>query len=299
VRASSSNLSDMSQRCGRSVEEPGNRLMRHGSLLEVRGRLRDVLLREFTAHLELDPANAGRIANAVLDRGEAFVRNQPPRNVPDLVSVDTRVLIHWGTVFISAATCARATDLHPEGAGWWRREGAPAFDYLAAGNADKAFVSLAEDLAGPFDVQVDFNDPPSTMIRAVPDLPVGARTVAGDGEGDRAEIEIIERDGHRYAVIVPGTFRNPTDDIWRACWGEAKEITQSDSAAVADCERWLADRGVIVDAIEDGDEYRVVLSDEHGRQLGIRRTHPPIYGALESMAWELGLLALPGSENDP
>jgi hypothetical protein len=27
-------------------------------------------------------------------------------------------------------------------------------------------------------------------------------------------------------------------------------------------------------------------------------TPPPIYGALESMAWELGLLALPEPEND-
>jgi hypothetical protein len=289
----------MSQRCGCSVEEPGNRLMRRGSLLEVRGRLRDVLLREFTAHLELDPADAGRIADAVLDRGEAFVRNQPPRNVPELLSVDTRVLFRWGDVFINAITSARATAFQSGGARWWRGNGARAFEYLAAGDADHAFVSIAEDLAGPFDVQVDFNDPPSTMIRAVPDLPVGARTVAGDGEGDRAEIEIIERDGHRYAVIVPGTFRNPTDDIWRACWEEAREITQSDSAALADCERWLADRGVIVQAVEDGDGYMVVLSDEHGRQLGTRRTPPPIYGALESMAWELGLLALPGSENDP
>jgi hypothetical protein len=288
----------MSYRSGRGVETPGNRLVRRYSLNEVRGRLRDILLLELTARLELDPPDAGRIADALLDRGEAFVRNQPPRNVPDLVSVDTRVLIHWGTVFISAATCARATDLHPEGAGWWRGDGAPAFEYLAAGNADHAFASLAENLAGPFDVRVDFNDPPSTMIRAVPDLPVGARTVAGDGEGDRAEIEIIERDGHRYAVIVPGTFCNPTDEIWRACWEEAKEILQSDSAALADCERWLADRGVIVDAIEDGDEYTVVLSDERGRQLATRRTPPPIYGTLESMAWELGLLALPEPEND-
>jgi hypothetical protein len=269
------------------------------TLLEVRAQLRDVLLRELTAHLELDPANAGRIADAVLDRGEAFVRNQPVCNVPDLVSVDTRVLIHWGTVFISAATCARATALHPEGAGWWRGDGARAFEYLAAGNADEAFVSVAENLAGPFDVQVDFNRPPSRMAMQVPDLPVGARRVAGDGEGDRAEIEIVERDGDRYAVVMPGTFRNPTDDIWTACWEEARAITQSETAAEGDCERWLADRGVIVDIIEDADEYTIVLSDEHGRQLGIRRAPPPIYGTLESMAWELGLLALPGSKNDP
>jgi hypothetical protein len=273
--------------------------MRRSSLPGVRGRLRDLLLRELTAHLKLDPADAGRVADAVLDRGEAFVRNQPPRNVPELLSVDTRVLFRWGDVFINATTCARATALHPAGAGWWRGNEARAFEYLAAGNADHAFVSLAEDLAGPFDVRVDFNDPPSTMIRAVPDLPVGARTVAGDGEGNRAEIEIIERDGYRYAVIVPGTFRNPTDDVWRACWEEAKEITQSDSAALADCESWLADRGVSVDAIEDSDGFTVVLSDELGRQLATRRTPAPIFGALESMAWELGLVTLPGSENDP
>jgi hypothetical protein len=269
------------------------------TLIEIRERLREVLLRELTARLGLDPAEAGRIADAVLDRGEAFVRDQPARNVPDMVSVDTRVLIHWGTVFISAATCARATALHPEGAGWWRGNGAQAFEYLAAGNADWAFASVAEDLAGPFDVRVDFNWPPSRMAMHVPDLPVGARMVAGDGEGDRAEIEIIERDGDRYAVVMPGTFRNPTDDIWTTCWEEARAITQSETAAEGDCKRWLADRGVIVDIIEDADEYTIVLSDEHGRQLATRRSPPPIYGTLESMAWEVGLLAFPGSVNDP
>lgn len=289
----------MSYRFRRSAEEPGNRLMRRSSRLEVRGRLRDVLLRDLTVHLGLDAADAGRIADAVLDRGEAFVRNQPAPNVPDMVSVDTRVLIHWGNVFTSAATCARATALHPEGAGWWRGNGARAFEYLAAGNAIEAFVSLAEDLAGPFDVQVDFNGPPSRMATQVPDLPVGARGVAGDGEGDRAEIEIVERDGDRYAVIVPGTVRNPTDDIWAASLEEVNEITQCHSAADADSERWLADRGVVVSITQEGDEYTIVLSDEHGRQLAVRRTRPPFHPTFRSMAWEVGLLTLPGPESDP
>jgi hypothetical protein len=273
--------------------------MRRSSLLDVRSRLRDVLLRDLAAHLELDPADAGRIADAVLDRGEAFVRNRPPRNVPDLVSVDTLVLIQWANQFTSAATCARATALHPEGSGWWRGNGARAFEYLAAGNGDEAFVSLAEDLAGPFDVEVDLNRPPSRMATQVPDLPVGARAVAGDGEGDRAEIEIVERDSDRYAVIVPGTFRNPTDDIWAASSDEVNEITQCHSAADADCERWFADRGVVVSINQDGDKYTIVFSDEHGRQLGVRRTQPPLHPTFQSMAWKLGLLTLPGPESNP
>jgi hypothetical protein len=273
--------------------------MRRSSLLEIRGRLRDVLLRDLMVHLELDPAGAGRIADAVLDRGEAFVRDQPPPNVPDLVSVDTRVLIHWGTVFTSAATCARATALHPEGAGWWRGNGARAFGNLAAGNADEAFVSLAEDLAGPFDVLIDFNGPPFSMATRVPGLPVGARGVAGDGEGDRAEIEIVERDGERYAVIVPGTVRNPTDDIWAASLEEVNEITRCHTAADADSERWLADRGVVVSITQEGAECTIVLSDEHGRQLAVRRTRPPLHPTFQSMAWEVGLLTLPTPDNDP
>jgi hypothetical protein len=40
------------------------------------------------------------------------------------------------------------------------------------------------------------------------------------------------------------------------------------------------------------------LSDEHGRQLAVRRTRSPFHPTFQSMAWD-GLLTLPGRENDP
>jgi len=97
------------------------------------------------------------------------------------------------------------------GPGWWRGAGSEALAKLISGDAQSAFIHIAEHIAGPYDVSVDFNWPGSRLARSAPLVAVGSTFLAGDGEGNRAVVEIVEVSGERSGRLDQTTWANPTD----------------------------------------------------------------------------------------
>lgn len=128
---------------------------------------------------------------------------------------------------VTAVTAARATERCEGGSEWWHSSGAGAWQHLADGRFAEAMVAQAEFLAGPVDVDVDFNWPDEKLFRAA-DIPDGCsegdRVILGDGEGGREDATLVVRDGQLGIVPVAGTYRNPTDDFWATAFDEAKSV---------------------------------------------------------------------------
>lgn len=103
---------------------------------------------------------------------------------------------------------------------------------MLTGRFVEGYVRQAEALAGPSDVDVDFNWPAEKLFR-VADVPagcaVGDTVIAGDGEGNRERLVVTERDGVLGLVGDPSTFTNPTDDLWSEAWDEAEVLLSDES----------------------------------------------------------------------
>lgn len=97
-----------------------------------------------------------------------------------------RFLEHLRSQSVDAVTAARATDLCPGGSAWWRDVGEPPREQMLARRFVEGYVRQAEALAGPSDVDVDFNWPDGKLFRVV-EVPAGRslgdEVIAGDGEG--------------------------------------------------------------------------------------------------------------------
>jgi hypothetical protein len=125
----------------------------------------------------------------------------------------------------TAVSAARAVARLPEGAGWWNRSdlwAAQARGMLLAGDPDVAFAAIGEQLAEAAPDAWDPNWPPHKVAWALlPDHPhVGQTFVVGNGEGSRATVVVVERDGRPEAVITSAT--SALDDLWE----EALELAE-------------------------------------------------------------------------
>jgi hypothetical protein len=101
---------------------------------------------------------------------------------------------------------------------------------LLDGRFAYAVVTQAELLAGPVDVDVDFNWPEEKLFR-VADVPEGCRdgdrVILGDGEGGRMDATLVARDGQLGFLSVAGTYRNSTADLWVAAFDEATSVAEA------------------------------------------------------------------------
>ena len=160
------------------------------------------------------------------DAGEAIDRCRAVLHQRDETSAAT-FLVRFEWACADAVTAARATDRCEGGSAWWRSTGASAWRHLINGRFDEAVVAQAESLAGPVDVDVDFNWP-DEMIFRVADIPNGCREgdriILGNGEGRREDATLVVRDGQRGIVPIAGTYRNSTGDLWETAVAEAKSV---------------------------------------------------------------------------
>lgn len=233
------------------------------SIDEIREQLMRQLRDDFMGWVELDDSTAAELAAAVVSRAEGIARS---RNNPPL-SPDTRVRTWWASEIASALACARATSLCPGGASWWQGAGNRILEKLREGDASSAGAMQAEALAGTFDFDVDFNWPGTKLADAAPHLAAGATFIAGDGEGNRARVEIVEDGRRRAGRIVPGTWVNPTERLWKEAWDEAVDLLELEEATVRDAEQWFQERGIRL-TLEPGDRgWTARLVDSHsGRE---------------------------------
>jgi hypothetical protein len=115
-----------------------------------------------------------------------------------------------------AVSVARALARLPEGAGWWNRSdlwAAQARELLLAGDPDVAFAAIGEKLAEAASDTWDPNWPSAKVAWALlPDHPhVGQTFLVGNGEGGRATVKVVDRDGRLEAVITSAT--STLDDL--------------------------------------------------------------------------------------
>ena len=127
----------------------------------------------------------------------------------------------------TAVCAARAVARLPEGAGWWSRSdfwAVLARERLLAGDPDVAFAAIGERLADPAPDAWDPNWPPTKVAWALlPEDPhVGQTFVVGNGEGSRATVKVVERDGRLEAVITSAT--SALDDLWEDALEQAARL---------------------------------------------------------------------------
>ena len=159
-------------------------------------------------------------ADEALDRCRAVLHQR------DETSAAT-FLARFESACVNAVTAARATERCQGGSEWWHSSGASAWRHLADGRFVEAMAAQAEFLAGPTDVEVDFNWPDEKLF-PMAEIPNGCcegdRVILGDGEGGRADATLVVQDGQRGIVPVAGTYRDPTVDLWAAAFDEAKAV---------------------------------------------------------------------------
>ncbi|SRR6266851_5151414 len=190
----------------------------------VRDRIRSFVRDEFIAKAGLADRAAADITNAVINQAH-----------------ETDVALHgkdrswrFASRVIGAAesaiTCARATALCPGAAAWWQGEGSYCLTLLGQGKASEAEALQAESLAGPSDLDMDFNWPDYKLFRAGSnfDLVVGRELIGGDGEGARVKLRIVERNGELGLERIPGTGWNPTSEIWRQAYDDIHRLLPAD-----------------------------------------------------------------------
>lgn len=117
----------------------------------------------------------------------------------------------------TAVCTAKAVARLPEGAGWWHLSdprSARARDELLDGNPDIAFAAIGERVAEPAPDVWDPNWPAHKVAWALlpSDAQVGHTFVVGNGEGNRATVEVIESGGRLRAVIT--SAEGALDDLW-------------------------------------------------------------------------------------
>lgn len=127
----------------------------------------------------------------------------------------------------TAVCAARAVARLPEGAGWWSRSdfwAVPAREKLLAGDPDVAFAGIGEGLAEPAPDAWDPNWPPTKVAWTLlpEDAYVGQTFLVGNGEGSRATVEVVERDGRLEAVITSAT--SALDDLWEEALEQAERL---------------------------------------------------------------------------
>jgi hypothetical protein len=139
---------------------------------------------ELGESLPVGPDVAADMARAVVTAAVVAAEHHA-----DVVPSDAGVPGKDVIAFLRAAAsdaigCARATGALREGPGWWLGAGSEALAKLSRGDAQSASIDIAEHLAGPYDVSVDFNwGSGSRLARSAPEVAVGSPFLAGDGEG--------------------------------------------------------------------------------------------------------------------
>ena len=118
---------------------------------------------------------------------EALDRCREVLHLRDETSAAT-FLARFESACVNAVTAARATERCQGGSEWWHSSGASAWRHLADGRFVEAMAAQAEFLAGPTDVEVDFNWPDEKLF-PMAEIPNGCcegdRVILGDGEGGR------------------------------------------------------------------------------------------------------------------
>jgi hypothetical protein len=168
------------------------------------------------------------ITNAVIDQAqEEDLRLQERDRKGGFGPGASRIIGHAE----SAATCARATLLCPGGPDWWQAAGRRCLELLKQGKAVEAEVLQAEMLAGPSDLDMDFNWPASKLFGSASRLGVapGRELIGGDGEGNRVRLRVVERDGVIGVEKIPGTGWNPTGDIWKQAYDDVHRLLTENS----------------------------------------------------------------------
>lgn len=129
---------------------------------------------------------------------------------------------------VTMVTTARGVSRLAESARWWSSaEALRPKERLLAGEADCAWTAVAERLAEPAEDCWDPNWPPQKVAWAL--LPPGGTRgdsfVVGNGEGERARVELAERDGQLVAVLTAS--RGPLDEVWDDAMAQAKALLAS------------------------------------------------------------------------
>jgi len=191
----------------------------------ARQRLGDWVERELASSLELAPLVVARTTGQILGVAEKW--GEHASTLPQQSRREDVVRSWMASHAADAVACARATSRWPLGATWWRQEGQLALRYLFAGKPNEAIARVAEALAGPFDVDVDFNWPARKLFGngVVPEeLAIGTVLIAGDGEGSRAQLEVVEREGQRGFEKRPGSDSHPTAELQKVTHREARAL---------------------------------------------------------------------------
>lgn len=136
---------------------------------------------------------------------------------------------HLRSAAADAVTAARATRRCPGGKRWWSDAGEDVRALLLAGRFTEALEAQAEALAGPSDIDVDFNWPDDKLFGLpLPEVSAeGDRVTLGDGEGNRMDATVVRRDGKLGIEADPHSSRNPTGDLWKEASYEAEQLVRT------------------------------------------------------------------------
>ncbi len=185
---------------------------------EVRERIEAWIRDEFAAAAAFDAETAAEVARSIVRKAHARDLEAAWARQSRLVSEAT-----------DAVTCARATAICPGGSSWWHTDGERCRLLLLQGDAGEAAAKQAEMVAGPFDLDMDFNWPEDKLFEiGVRNLPTGLQPgqtiIGGDGEGGRLTLEVVERDGRVGLRVVPGTHSHSTQDFGGDAWDDLHHL---------------------------------------------------------------------------